>query len=177
MPSPQPWFLGSWSDLLRIMAVGAATYAAIVFLLRLFGNRSLAKTASFDHVVTVALGSVLATGLLSKDTTWAGGTVALGLLLGLQFAIARLITRLPWLERVFIQGPQVLVYEGRLREEAMRQARLTVADVHSALRKAGVAHMESAALVVIESDGTFSVIRREGDAPVDVVEGIREQLR
>ncbi|MGV3618922.1 MAG: DUF421 domain-containing protein [Fimbriimonas sp.] len=126
--------------------------------------------------MTVALGSVLATGLLSKDTTWAGGSAALGLLIGLQFAIAWLVTRLPWLQKLLIHGPQVLVHRGRLREEAMRQARISVADVHAALRKAGIARLESAALVVLESDGTFSVVREDGGARIDTIEGIREQV-
>ena len=75
------WFQ-SWSDLLRVLLVGTAGYAAVVVLLRVTGKRTLAKLNAFDLVVTVALGSTLATILLSADVSWSEGALALALLAG-----------------------------------------------------------------------------------------------
>jgi uncharacterized membrane protein YcaP (DUF421 family) len=60
------WF-DTWSDVLRVLAVGAAAYGALVPPLRVSGKRTLAKLNAFDWVVSVALGSTLATILLSSD--------------------------------------------------------------------------------------------------------------
>jgi hypothetical protein len=49
-------------------------------LVRLSGKRSLAKLIAFDWIVSVALGSTLATILLSSDVSWSEGVVALALL-------------------------------------------------------------------------------------------------
>lgn len=54
------WF-DSWSDILRIILVGAASYTTLVAILRLSGKRTLGQLNVFDFVVTVALGSTLAT--------------------------------------------------------------------------------------------------------------------
>ena len=81
------WF-DSWSDIIRILAVGTAAYLALVVLLRLSGKRTLAKLNAFDWVVSVALGSTLATVLLSSDVSWSEGAVALVLLAALQFVVA-----------------------------------------------------------------------------------------
>jgi hypothetical protein len=77
------WF-DSWSDIARILAVGAAAYLALVVLLRISGKRTLARLNAFDWVVSVAFGSPLATILLSSDVSWSEGVVALILLAALQ---------------------------------------------------------------------------------------------
>jgi hypothetical protein len=49
-------------------AIGtSATYFALVILLRVAGQRTLAKWYAFDFIVTVALGSTFANGVLSKE--------------------------------------------------------------------------------------------------------------
>jgi hypothetical protein len=56
-------------------------YGVLIFFLRVSGKRMLSKMSAFDLVVTIALGSTLATILLSKDVTLAEGIAALGLLI------------------------------------------------------------------------------------------------
>ncbi len=60
-------FFGSWQDLLRVAVVGSLAYFGLVALLRISGKRTLAKMNAFDFLVTVAMGSILATALLSRD--------------------------------------------------------------------------------------------------------------
>ena len=81
------WF-DSWSDIARVLAVGTAAYATVVVVLRLSGKRTLSKLNAFDLVVSVALGSTLATILLNSDVSWAEGATALALLAALQFVVA-----------------------------------------------------------------------------------------
>ena len=51
----------SWAGLGRTLLVGPLAYVALVLLLRISGKRTLTKLNAFDLVVTVALGSTLAT--------------------------------------------------------------------------------------------------------------------
>ena len=50
--------------------------------------------SAFDLVVTIALGSTLATILLSKEVALADGVLALGLLVGLQYGLAFMAARI-----------------------------------------------------------------------------------
>ncbi len=86
-------FFNGWMTLARTGIVGLAAYAPLVVLLRVAGKRSLSKMNAFDFVVTVALGSTLATVLLSKDVALAEGALAFALLLFLQFGITWLAVR------------------------------------------------------------------------------------
>ncbi len=69
------WFDSS-ADLGRILAVGATAYVTLVLVLRSSGKRTLAEPNAFDPVVTVALGSTLATIPASSDVSWSEGARA-----------------------------------------------------------------------------------------------------
>ena len=81
-------FVGDLSGLLRTVLVGIPAYLALLLLLLVSGKRTLTKLNAFDLVITVALGSTLATILLSEDVGLDEGVVALGLLIALQFVVA-----------------------------------------------------------------------------------------
>ena len=68
-------FFDTWSGLLRIIVVGTLAYAALVVLLRVWGKRTLSRMNAFDFVVTVALGSTLATVLLSRNVALLEGVL------------------------------------------------------------------------------------------------------
>ncbi|MGY1707396.1 DUF421 domain-containing protein [Geodermatophilus sp. SYSU D00697] len=151
------WF-DSWSDLVRVAAVGASAYVTVVLLLRLTGKRTLAKLNAFDLVVTVALGSTLATILLSSDVSWAEGAVALLVLALLQSVVAWATVRRPGLRRVVTARPTLLLRDGRPVPTALRDERVTMDEIRQAVRASGSGDLSSIAAVVLESDGSLSVI-------------------
>ena len=155
----------SWAGLGRVVVIGVLAYAALVVLLRISGKRTLAKMNAFDFVVTVALGSTLATVLLSKDVALAEGALAFAVLIGLQYLLAWLGRRSDRIEALIKSEPALLLYRGRFLEHAMRQERLAQVEVLAAIRQQGIADVEDVEAVVLETDGSFSVIRRTGEAP------------
>ncbi len=151
------WF-DSWSDIARVLAVGAAAYVTLIVVLRATGKRTLSKLNAFDWVVSVALGSTLATILLSSDVSWAEGATALALLAGLQFAVAWTTTHLPGGRSVVTARPTLLLEDGRILPEALRQQRVTDAEIRQAVRATGSGALDDVAAVVLETDGSFSVV-------------------
>ena len=159
----------SWSGLGRVVLVGTLAYAALVLLLRISGKRTLTKLNAFDLVVTVALGSTLATVLLSKSVALAEGVLAMVLLVLLQYAITWLSVRSPRFEALIKAEPALLVHRGRFLERAMKAERITREEILAALRASGAAGVDGTAAVVLETDGTLSVVGKpdpDGALPV-----------
>jgi len=144
----------------RTAVVGLLAYASLVLILRACGNRTLSKMNAFDFVVTVALGSTLATILIDRNVALAQGALALALLAALQFLITWSSVRWRWVRRSVTGEPVLLAHRGALLPEALRHARVTADEVEAALRGAGVAALEDVESVVLETDGSFSVVRR-----------------
>lgn len=161
-----------WDGIGRVVVVGVLAYAAIVLMLRVSGNRTLSKMNAFDFVVTVALGSTLATILLSSDVALAEGVTAFALLIALQFAVTWLSVRFGPVRRLAASEPVLLLHQGERLPRAMRRARVTDDEVRAALREHGLADPMEAEAVVLETDGTVSVVRR-ADGAVPVLAGVR----
>jgi len=151
-------FFDGWSDILRILIIGPLTYGGLVAVLRFSGKRTLAKMNAFDLVVTVALGSTFATALLSKDISLAEGLVACALLCFLQFGVAFSAVRWPHFRDVIKSEPKLLFRNGQFVNSAMRHERVTEDEIRAAIRAAGRSDISTVAAVVLETDGSFSVI-------------------
>ena len=153
-------FFDSWFGLLRVLVIGTATYAALIFMLRISGKRTLSKMNAFDLVITVALGSTFATVLLDRGVPLAEGVLALALLIGLQFLITWLSVRSKAVRRLVKSEPTLLVRDGVILQNALREQRVTRDEIEAAMREHGTAALDDVACVVLETDGTLSVISR-----------------
>lgn len=158
-------FFDTWAGLGRVLLVGPLAYIALVLALRASGKRTLTKLNAFDLVVTVALGSTLATILLSKDVALAEGLLALALLIGMQFAIAWLSVRSERFQGFVKAEPALLLHRGRFLDAALRAERVTREEVLAVLRSQGVSDPAGVVAVVLETDGSFSVLESGPEAP------------
>lgn len=147
-----------WYDLFRLLIVGVCAYIGLVGLLRVTGKRTLAKMNAFDLVVTVALGSILATTLLSSEVSLAEGLFAFALLCGLQYAVAVASIHSRRFQKLIKADPSLLFYRGQFVTATMRSERVTEEEVLSAVRSQGMADFGAVDAVVLETDGSFSVV-------------------
>ena len=151
--------IGSPAALLRTAVVGVLAYAGLVLLLRISGKRTLSKFNAFDFIVTVALGSTLASILTSQSVALLQGIVAFALLLGLQFVITWLSVRSARVRELVKGEPTLLLFRGALREGAMRRERVTRDELGAAARDAGIDRLDDVGAAVLETDGTITILR------------------
>ncbi|MBX7267679.1 DUF421 domain-containing protein [Micromonospora sp. Llam7] len=166
--------LNNPADLLRLLVVAVLVYPVLVLILRVSGKRTLSKLNAFDFVVTVALGSTLATSLLSRDVSLLEGILALALLVALQYVVALLAVRWPPSQRLLKARPTMLLRDGRLRCGTMRRTRVAESEIRQAARSRGAGDLTGLAAVVLETDGSLSVITRsrlgDGSSLADVLD-------
>ncbi len=88
--------------------------------------------------------------------------LAFALLIGLQFTITWLSVRSSAVRGFVKAKPTLLVHEGRLLRGAMRRERVTEDEMLAALRSQGIAAVEEVEAVVLETDSSFSMVKRSG---------------
>ncbi|MBP0481147.1 DUF421 domain-containing protein [Sagittula salina] len=152
-----------WQGMLRTLLVGTLAYLALVSMLRISGKRTLAKLNAFDLVVTVAIGSVLATILLSEKVALAEGLTAFITLIGLQFLLARASLASDRVARFVRSEPRLLMHRGRILHDALRDERVMEAELMGVIRSASPSDPSRVDSVVLETDGRFSLIERGAD--------------
>lgn len=147
----------SWG-ILRILIITPLAYLALLVMLRVSGKRSLSKMNAFDFVVTVALGSMLASTITSKSVKYFEGLLAMALLLLLQFIITWSSVRSQRVSDLVKNKPALLMYNGIYQRRQMTLERVTESEIQSAIRDAGHLDASDVAAVVLETDGSFAVI-------------------
>ncbi|MDF7775711.1 DUF421 domain-containing protein [Sphingomonas sp. AOB5] len=166
-------FFDDFHGLLRVATMSLLAYTAIVLTLRVAGKRSLAKLNAFDLVVTVALGSTLATILLAKDVALAEGILAFCMLALLQWLVSRLSISSGVFRRLVRSEPRLLLENGQFRFDAMAKERITASEIDAAVRNAGHGRLEAVAAVVLETDGNMSVISHGGEGELTALRSVR----
>lgn len=151
-------FFDSWQGVARVALVGIPAYAALILLLRISGKRTLSKMNAFDLIVTVALGSTLASVLASKDVALLEGLAALTLLVALQFIVAWGAARSTAVDRLVKAEPAMLLYRGEFLRRSMRRERVTEGEILAAIRRAHIGSIEQVEAVVIETAGDLTVV-------------------
>ncbi|WP_340645531.1 YetF domain-containing protein [Phenylobacterium sp.] len=149
-----------WDGIARILIIAPAAYLGLTLVLRASGKRTLAKLNAFDFVVTVALGSTLASIITSKDLALVEGLTALALLVGMQFALSWATVRSRRFNDLVKAEPTLLLRSGRLLTGAMRAERITEDEVVAAVRQAGSEQLDDAEAVFLEADGSLTALLR-----------------
>ena len=157
-------FFDGWDDLWRVFVLAVAAYAAIVAMLRMTGKRTLSNMNAFDFIVTVALGSIMASTLVSGDVTLTEGLTAIASLCLLQYAVTWLSLRSERFQDLVKARPTVLLSRGEMLRAAMRRERVTEEEILAALRAHGMAGPDEAAAVILETDGSLTALPTQGSS-------------
>ncbi|PPA70958.1 DUF421 domain-containing protein [Jeotgalibacillus proteolyticus] len=153
-------FFNDWETIWRTLSVGVLAYIGLVAILRISGKRTLTQLNAFDLVVTVALGSVLATILLDENIALAEGMTAFFVLIVMQYIITWLSVRSKAVSKIIRSSPKLLYYNEEFLRGEMKKARIMEKEMLQAARSSGVDSMEKVRAVVLETDGSISVLTK-----------------
>jgi uncharacterized membrane protein YcaP (DUF421 family) len=148
---------------LELIVRTVIVYVIFVAILRVFGKRELGQFTIFDLALLLLAANALQPAMTGPDTSTAGGLVILATIFALNGLTAMARERLPWVRRLLEPQPRVLARDGAWIEDAVRAEDLDTEDLEAALREHGIERIEDARLVVLEQDGSISVVTNEGD--------------
>ena len=156
------WFEISFNSALAIFLSAAGIYFAVILFTRIAGKRSFSKMSSFDFAMTVAVGSIIATTILSSSVSLAEGIVGLGAVYLLQITAA-LFRRYKIFQEAIDNSPLLLMKNQEILKENLRKARVTEGDLRSKLREANVLQLSQVRAVVFETTGDISVLHTDDE--------------
>ncbi|EAU40444.1 hypothetical protein FP2506_04426 [Fulvimarina pelagi HTCC2506] len=151
---------------LKGTVLAALGLALVIVIVRFVGLRSFSKMTSFDFVITLALGSLLATvATVSSWGSFLQGCFAIIVLMALQVLIAATRDRSNRISRYLMNDPVLLMKDGEFFDDVMNSRRVSRDDVLGKLRQANVTDFDSVKAVIMETTGDISVLH--GASKVD----------
>lgn len=151
----------------RIVLSTMGIYFTVILFTRIAGKRSFSKMSSFDFSMTVAIGSVIASTILSPSISLVSGIMGLASIYILQILVA--IGRRYKLLKQAVDNSPLLLMDGRIIiKDNLKKARVTESDLRSKLREANVASLDEVLAVIFETTGDISVLHKiDGDIKLD----------
>jgi uncharacterized membrane protein YcaP (DUF421 family) len=147
----------AWS----IAARTAIIYVVLLVGFRLTGKRQIGQMTPFDLVVILLIANAVQNSMVGHDVSVTGGLIAAAVLLVGNYGLARLSSRVGWLERVVEGEPTLLVRNGKFIEKNLEREDVDKEEILMAMREHGLDDIKDVELAVLETDGSISIVQAE----------------
>jgi uncharacterized membrane protein YcaP (DUF421 family) len=135
-------------------------YVVLLVVVRLMGKRTVGSATAFDFMVALILSEVVDEPIYG-DVPMAQALVVIGVVAGWHTVNSWLSYRSQRWDRLTGGEPTVLVKDGVMDRDGMRQERVNEEELWSLLRLQGIEDLHDVKEATLEPDGALSVIKRE----------------
>ena len=144
-----------------ILIRATAIFWALYIVVRLLGKRELAQLTPFELIVLIATGDLIQQGVTHNDFSLTGAILAVAVF-AFWASVLSWVTFISRRAERFLDGePNVIIKDGKLITGNLRRDRVTVAEIESEMRLAGIAHIGEVAWGIVEPKGRLSFVRRD----------------
>jgi uncharacterized membrane protein YcaP (DUF421 family) len=141
-------------------------YLIVIFALRIMGKRQIGELQPEELVITIMISECAAAPLQDLDRPIINGIIAIFTLVILEVLLSFLTLKLPWLQKMIDGKPTVIIKDGKILQNALKNMRLTVEDLTNNLRQKGFFRLEDIAYCIVETDGKLSIFPTPQATPV-----------
>ena len=133
-------------------------YVAVTVAIRLMGKRQIGDMQPSELVITLLISEIAAIPLQDKNQPVINGIVAVFMLVILEIAVSAASLK-SFRVRKLLSGKSVIIIKnGTVDQQAMRDVRMTVLDLIELLRGQNVFNIEDVNFAVLEANGNLSVL-------------------
>lgn len=166
-------FFDSWESIIRSVVITILAYGGMILILRISGKRTLSKMNAYDFVVTVALGSSMASVALNKNVTLADGLLVFALFVSLQFLITKLSMKSNKVRQLVTNQPTLLLYKGQPLKPFLEKERITIDELYVAARQKGFSSLADVDAIILESTGDLTVFKGSANATSQTLKDVQ----
>ena len=151
--------------LLQIVLRTGVIYLLVLIGVRLSGKREVGQMTPFDLTLLLLLSNSVQNAMTGPDTSLLGGVIAACTLLALNYGVAGISGSNRKLRRLIEGEPSLLVHDGKPIESHMARERVSMDELHRAMREHGINSCDQVALAVLEVDGSISCLKYDEIKP------------
>ncbi len=151
--------------LLQIVLRTGMIYLLVLIGVRLSGKREVGQMTPFDLTLLLLLSNSVQNAMTGPDTSLLGGAVAASTLLVLNYVVANVSGKNRRLRHLIEGEPSLLVHDGKVIDSHMAHERVSMDELHRALREHGINSCDQVALAVLEVDGSISCLKYDEIKP------------
>lgn len=143
-------------------------YIFVTLGIRLMGKRQIGEMQPNELVVTLLISEIAAIPLQDTSQPILNGVVAIFVLVILEIIISVITMKSLYVRKIMNGKSAVIIKNGVIDQNMMRQVRMTVLDLVELLRGQDVFDISTVSYAVLEVNGNLSVLLKSSEQPVTV---------
>lgn len=159
------WITEDWNIVWHALLTALVMLCVVLIVTRINGLRSFAKITPIDFAVTVTIGSVINSTIISDTNSITKGVLVIILLMAVQTLFGWLKAHFSWFDRTAFNQPVYLMRDGEFLDKNIEETKMSRENILAKLRENNVAQLKDVRAVVLETTGDISVIT--GDSSID----------
>ncbi|MDX1362874.1 MAG: DUF421 domain-containing protein [Arenibacter latericius] len=169
------WITTDWQAILNVFISTVLIFSILIIWVRISGLRSFAKISSIDFASTIAIGSVLASTVLSANPSIIKSGMAIGFILGFQTLFSKLTLKFNWFSNLASNSPMLLMDRETILYDNLYTNNLSEEDLYAKLREANVLQFSEVKAVILETTGDITVLHGSVEKDIDdrLLKGVR----
>ena len=144
----------------ELLVRGTLMYWFLFLVLRFILRRDTGNAGISDILFVVLLGDAAQNGMIGEGETVGDAVLLIAVLVVWNYALDFLGYHVRFFEWLTDPPPICIIRDGRLLRRNMRREHLTDTEIEAKLRGEGIDDVRKVKRMFLESDGSFSVLRR-----------------
>lgn len=151
--------------MLSILLRTVIVYLILVGTMRLMGKRQLGELEVSELVTTLLVSEIASLPIENPAIPIVYVIIPLVTILTLEVSLSVLLLKCPLLKNLASTRPSILIRHGKLDQREMQRIRITLDELVSEVRQAGIASLEEVDYAILEQNGKISIIPKRSAQP------------
>lgn len=135
-------------------------YIIIIFAVRMMGKRQISEMQTSELVITLLMSNIASIPMQDTDQSMLSGIIPIMVLLVCEILISYLMLKKAGIRRMICGKPIIVINEGTVDQQAMKQLRISTEDLYEQLRQKDIFDIEEVAYAILETNGKMSVFKK-----------------
>lgn len=135
-------------------------YIAIIAAVRIMGKRQISQLQTSELVVTMLISDLAVIPMQNSGQPLLSGVIPIFVLIALEIFLSYVMLKSGKIRRVICGKPVVIIQNGKIIQENMRELRMSIEDLFEQLRQKDAFALQDVAYAIVETNGTLSVIKK-----------------
>lgn len=135
-------------------------YFAVVLSVRIMGKRQLGELQPSELVVAMIVSNIASLPIEDTDIPLAAGVMPILVLVSFEVLISSIALKLPFLRRIFSGSTKVIIENGVINQNEMKNLRFSIDDLYEELHAQGIFDLSEVYLAIVETTGKVNFYQR-----------------
>ena len=150
-----------WETIFRT----TVSFIVLLILARIMGKKQISQLTFFHYATGITIGSIAAEIAAQQETPFVDGIIAMVLWALLTLLMSYIALKSKKARTILDDRPTIVMYEGKIIEEAMKKSRLHLSDLNMMLREQSIFSIKDVQCAILETNGNLSVMKKAGQEP------------